>query len=251
MGSTCRNSGECSSGLTCEDNFCVVGERSSGGGGGGSSSPSDGGDHPPMFAIQVGGTLGLGLATSGQQADRFGNSAALVPSGVEDCAVPDGYYCVRVATSGLVAQGGVRVQAQLYFLDFLGVGVWARFAPAGEGDFAFFHLGARVNLVVVDTPLGAGGYDGMALHVDAFVGGGFGQIQVQPPDNLQVPGEAGTPESLDSPWVVSGLGNISLGAAGTLRFTRNIGLFLQADFMFQIPTFLFNIDLTLGAAVSF
>ncbi len=238
MGSTCRSADECASGLNCEDNFCVVGDS------GRDDGSANHGRSRPMFYLQVGATLGLGLASPGMQADRFGESRALVPPSDPECGVAEGFYCVRVAQGGLVPHGGLRIQANIYPWDFLGFGVWARFAPdAGQGDHAFYNFGARVNLVVADVALGPDPVDGPGLQLIVFAGGGFGQIQIQPPDNLPVDG--------DAPYIISGLGNISLGGAATVRLMRNFGVFFQTDLMFQMPTFMFNIDLTLGASVSF
>ena len=246
MGSTCRTEGDCSSGLACEDNFCVVA------GGGNRRDDSDdsdggGGGDLPIFYLQVGGSLGLGLASAGMQADRFDDgtgNAALVQGGTGDCGLDPSFYCVRVATGGLVAHGGIRIQAHIFFLDFLGAGIWARFAPSsGQGDHASYHFGARLNLAVADIALGDDPAWGPGLQVVVFAGGGFGQIQIQPPGNPTIEG--------DSPYIISGLGNISLGSTINLRIVRNFGFFFQADLMFQLPTFLFNIDLSLGASVSF
>lgn len=236
MGATCITSDECGSGLTCEDNFCVAGAGGGGGGGGGASSDQ------PNFFIHVGGSLGLGWASQGVQADRFpgADTRGYVLGGQPGCDLdtelpPDQRrYCVQVATEGFVPHPGIRVAAGYYFLPFLGAAVWARFNPMpGEGDFAFATIGARLELQVTE-PVESG------FHASVFAGGGGGRVQIQPPGNGD-----------DAPYLISGYGNISLGGYAGYRFMRNFGVVAEVDLMFMVPSFLFNLDITVNAAVTF
>jgi len=241
MGATCSGDDDCASGLACEDNFCVIDDDDD------DDDDDDGGDDDqPRVWFSVGGSLGLGVATAGMESDRFPTNpdnppANLVETGMGECALepfPEGRgpYCVRVAQGGVVPHGGIRIQAGVYPFEGVPIGaaVWVRFAPDhGEGNLAFIHLGGRLELQLTE-PTEAG------VHASMFAGGGGGQIQIQPPGN----GE-------DAPYIISGLGNISAGGYVGYRFVRYFGLVAQADFMFQVPTFLFNIDLTASAAVYF
>jgi hypothetical protein len=81
------------------------------------------------------------------------------------------------------------------------------------------------------------------LMVSAFVGGTYGQIQAQPPSKNATGNE---------PWIKSGLAGAHVGTNLRYRFTDNLGIFMAPELDIQIPTFLWNIDLTLlGGEVSF
>lgn len=208
----------------------------------------------PRFFLHIGGTLGLGLANANMQADRYGvgtETAGLAapgnPEGTCSLRYPDlppsqNPWCVRVATGGLVPHAGIRVQLGYYVLPFFGIAAWARFAPVhGAGDHALYHFGGRVEFQLTN-PAETG------PHAHLFAGGGFGQIQIQPPGNPVVDAGDGT---FDAPYIISGLGNLSLGGYVGYRFIKHFGLVGQVDMMFQLPTFLFNLDITVSLAVGF
>jgi hypothetical protein len=244
MGSTCRTDGDCGSGLVCEDDLCVTGD-----GDGNDGSDGDGGDDgAPRFFLHVGGGLGAAWVDGNMVADdvrpgetRFDGTmrpaaehdpSSWVEAGMGDCTQDN--RCVRVAQPGFVPHPQIRVAAGYYLLPFLGAAVWARFSPiAGRGTMSFLTLGGRLELQV--TPPVENGF-----HASVFAGGGGGQVQVQPPGN----GE-------NAPYVVSGLGNISLGGYAGYRIMKNFGIVGQVDLMFMVPSFLFNLDLTVNAAVTF
>ncbi len=249
MGSTCRMDGECASGLVCRDDLCVTDSSGGGGGGGGGD---DG--NMPRFFIHAGGTLGLGVASPGMRADSFPCTQADVEMGfcnaVNDpevfiaatdggeCAATPGVegqeYCVRLAQGGIVAHPAIRVAVGYYVLPFFGIAAWARFAPlSGQGTMSFLTIGARGELQV--TPPAETGF-----HASVFAGGGAGQVQIQPPGNGQ-----------NAPFIISGLGNITVGGYAGYRIMRNFGFVGEIDFLFQVPTFLFDIDITLNLAVTF
>ena len=111
---------------------------------------------------------------------------------------------------------------------------WARFAPiSGYGTMSFLLVGARGELQV--TPPAATGF-----HASVFAGGGAGQVQIQPPGN-----------GSNAPYIISGLGNITVGGYAGYRIVRNFGIVAEVDFLFQVPTFLFDIDITANLAVTF
>ncbi|MBZ0117607.1 MAG: hypothetical protein K8H88_11455, partial [Sandaracinaceae bacterium] len=245
MGSTCRVDNDCGEGLICQDDLCVSGSR-------GSSTPGvDSG--MPHFFVQLGGTVGLGFATSGMQAD------GIPPPGVDpdpwiygdgivdpscylpgpdldpEDSFPDYYnYCVRVAQAGLVPTGGIRLNVGYYFLDWFAVAAFARFSPVfGQGDLAFMLFGVRAQFQVTPpTEIG--------FHAALHLGFSIGQVQLQPPGN-----------GPNAPFVISGLNGIPVGATVGYRFVKHFGLFAQVDLMFQFPTFLFNTDITIGVETGF
>jgi hypothetical protein len=246
MGSTCRTDNDCGSGLVCRDDLCVSGP--SGGGGEG-----EGGDAPRFF-LHIGGTLGLGYASQGMQADSYpcsaadaardpsdplwcpapNNPTAFVGANEGECGLEAGYYCVRVSQSGMVPVAAIRVAAGYYILDWLGIAVYGRFQPVfGQGDFAFGVIGARLQLQLTE-PVETG------FHAHVHAGGGGGQVQIQPPGNDD-----------NAPYIISGYGNISLGSTLGYRVHRHFGFIAEVDFLFQVPTFMFVTDITVGVEVAF
>lgn len=236
MGGTCRDDTDCGPGLMCEDDLCVSGERSGG---------DDGGNDAPGFFIHVGGALGAGWADTGMQADRYPASLdnpgpGYVRSGEGACQLhldrppEERGFCVQVATPGFVPHPVIRVAAGYYFLPFLGAAAWARFSPlSGDGAASFVTAGARLE-VQLTPPVESG------FHASLFAGGGGGQVQIQPPGNGD-----------DAPYIMSGFGNVTIGGYLGYRIVRNFGFVAELDAMFMVPTFLFDLDVTVNAAVTF
>jgi hypothetical protein len=75
-----------------------------------------------------------------------------------------------------------------------------------------------------------------------FIGGGAGQIQVQPPAST-----AGA----KGPYVASGLGAAQLGTSLGYRFNRYVGLAFIPQANFMLPTFLFDLDINGSVQLSF
>lgn len=143
--------------------------------------------------------------------------------------------CLYIRDAGLVPNFQLRLEAGYYVLPMLGFSLFTRIQPiSGRGTLAPALIGARVHLRVLDE----GGDSGpsIALHV----GGQVGQIQVSVPNN-----------GPRAPWGQSGLGGIHFGASISYRFIRNVGLFVEPDFIFQFPNFLFTIDLHGGLEIGF
>ncbi|AKF05290.1 hypothetical protein DB32_002439 [Sandaracinus amylolyticus] len=173
-------------------------------------------DSRPDVAAGTGGTE---TVCGGSRDDQgFGNEA-----------------CLFVRDPGLVANLQLRLEVGYYFLDWLGVSAFARFQPiSGLGTLSFMLVGARVHFRVFDEGQDSG------PSVSVHLGGSAGQIQVAVPNN-----------GPSAPYGQSGLGGFHVGTNIGYRFTRNVGIFVNPDFMFQVPEFLFNIDLTLGLEVGF
>jgi hypothetical protein len=73
--------------------------------------------------------------------------------------------------------------------------------------------------------------------ISAFAGATVGEIQAQPPADGDTEG---------APFVRSGLFGLHVGATFRYRFTTNLGLFMAPELDLQLPTTLFNVDLTLA-----
>jgi hypothetical protein len=146
-------------------------------------------------------------------------------------------YCVRVKSPGFAPQLALRAALGYFVTQRVSLALITRFQfGAGEGTFAHLLLGARAEYMF--TKVKARG-----LMLSGFLGGTFGQIQAQPSADKPTGGE---------PWIKSGLQGANIGANIRYRFTNNLGIYFAPELDFQLPTFLWNIDLTfLGAEVSF
>lgn len=284
LGDSCTSDSQCTSG-NCDDDLCAPGDGGGGGGGGGSGM-----GNAPRFFARIGGGVGLSYVSQGMRADRvpcnpdeiengtcFAGSTAeeqpiegwpqyrgaqpytydeafwgangyvpvsgSVEAGGADTACSgdldaDGFgnaACLYVQSPGLVANFQLRLEIGYYVLEWLGISAFARFQPvSGVGPLSFMLVGARVHFRIFDEGADSG------PSISAHLGGSGGQIQVAVPDNGPF-----------APYGQSGMGGFHFGANIGYRFMRNVGIFVNPDFMFQVPNFLFNIDLTLGLEVGF
>jgi len=146
-------------------------------------------------------------------------------------------YCVRVNKPGFAPQVALRTSLGYFITHNVALSLIGRFQfSAGQGDFSNLLLGARVEYMFTKRKA-------RGLMVSGFLGGTFGQIQAQPSAKNATGNE---------PWIKSGLAGAHLGATIRYRFTDNLGMFMAPEFDVQLPTFLWNIDLTmLGGEVSF
>ena len=80
------------------------------------------------------------------------------------------------------------------------------------------------------------------LMASLFAGATFGQIQAKPPAT----GPAAT-----APFVISGLFGAHLGTNLRYRVVRNFGFVLAPEFDVQMPTLLFDVDVTGGIEAAF
>ncbi len=78
------------------------------------------------------------------------------------------------------------------------------------------------------------------LNAAVFLGTSHGQIQPKPPQNTE-----------NEPYIRSGLNGIQLGSVIGYRISKNFGLHATPEIHLLLPTFLFNIDLTVGIEVAF
>ncbi len=232
LGDACTRTSDCADDLDCESGLCVNPEASE------EPQLEDEGEAPRIF-LHLGATLGSGYASGGMLADatpppELPNQSAWVPGQTGDCMADAELYCVRVATPGFVPAFAMRIAAGYYVLPRLALALTARIAfSSGVGSLANMVLGARAQYALVE-PKSTG------LTFDAFVGGGYGQIQISPSGN-------GDP----APWIISGLGSVSGGGVIGYRIVRNFGIQASVEAVFMVPTFLFNIDTTLGVALTF
>jgi hypothetical protein len=244
MGSSCSNDGDCGSGLHCEDDLCVAGAPAGGQSGG----------YLPHFFVRAGVGLAGGYVTSGMEADcplnadpatcTPGGAEAYVLSGMEDCNLASGGDCVRVAQAGFVPNMQVRLAVGSYIPDpaaaWLGFAGYVRFAPiSGAGAFSFVLLGLRLQVrPLIDLERASADGSGPSLAV--WTGFSVGQVQHQPPGNGD-----------NAPYIISGLNGIPIGLSFTYRFMKHIGAYVEAEAMFQFPTFMFNLDLSAGLEAGF
>ncbi len=249
MGSTCRVDGDCGSGLVCRDDLCV----SDGGGGGGGGG---GDDVLPRFFFRAGLGAALGFVQDGMLADdvrpgeeRFDAGGQSLGPRPDAPHTPDAWvtggncpldsYCVRVAQPGFVPNLAIRFAVGYYFLDWLGAAAFVRFAPfSGYGDLSFMLLGARLQIRPLADMERQNGGTGPSLSVHAGVS--IGQVQHQPPGNGD-----------NAPWVISGMAGVPFGVTFVYRFSKNFGLYAEAEAMFQFPSFMFNADISGGLEVGF
>lgn len=254
-GSTCSSDGDCGSGLVCRDDMCVADD--------------DGGDggYLPHFFFRASVGLALGYVTSGMQADGFPPTQELLdaaqrgdPSSVwvlttgdsgvcplGDPAVVEA-YCVRVAQPGFVPNMAIRLAVGTYIPDpslaWLGFAGFVRFAPiSGQGDLSFVLLGARVQVRPL-LDLERSSRDGSGPTLSLHLGFSVGQVQHQPPGNEPADGSP-------APWIISGLNGIPVGVNFGYRFMKHVGVYAEAEAMFQFPTFMFNADISAGLEVGF
>lgn len=201
-----------------------------------SASPLVGEDEPARFFAEVGLTLGNSFLHSGMLADApppaGSTSPAWVPGGTGGCEAID-QFCVRVALPGIVFTPSVRASFGYYFLPRLALALTLRQQLSfGAGPLAGTVIGLRAQYALMSRKA-------IGFGVDALAGLGIGQIQAQPGGN-----------GPQSPWVVSGLLALSVGARITYHLTSAFGLQAALDAVFMAPTFLFNVDTTVGVVFS-
>jgi hypothetical protein len=142
-------------------------------------------------------------------------------------------YCVRVKSPGFVPNPALRLAIGHFFTPKISVAAILRFQfSAGEGTLPNMLVGARGEYMLTEQK-------SKGFMISAFAGGTFGEIQAQPPADGSTEG---------APFVRSGLFGLHAGAAFRYRFSPNFGLFMAPELDVQLPTVLFNVDLTLAGA---
>jgi len=273
LGDSCRRDSDCASNH-CDDDMCAAADSDGGGGGGGGGATSAG----PAFFLRASGGLGLSYVSPGLQADRppcapgewqdgfpcqeiegFPGAASITSvdtaaaagrafgydPGISDtCGLdtlsgefPDERpWCFYVETPGLVLNGSIRLELGYYVHPMIAPRLVMRFQPSsGNGPLSFMLIGAGLELNL--TPEVAEGFHAH-LHID----GGGGQIQT-----FLGRGD----RNATAPWARSGLGFLEVGGTLGYRFVRNVGIHLTPDFVFNLPEFVFTLDLNAGLEVAF
>jgi hypothetical protein len=146
-------------------------------------------------------------------------------------------YCVRVKSPGFAPQLAMRAAVGYFVTRDVSLALITRFQfSAGQGSMSHLLLGARAEYMFTKQKA-------RGLMVSGFLGATFGQIQAQP----SADGATG-----NEPWIKSGLQGAHIGTNIRYRFTNNIGMFMAPELDVQLPTFLWNIDLTvLGGEFAF
>ncbi len=249
LGDTCRTNGDCSEGLTCQDDFCSVeGE--------GQASEYSGARRRPFF-VEAGIGIGLAPVGKGHKADssppaRVAAAASKLPEKDQlayvrnkgwDCktrptqvgGVPGTqlYDCdAYVVNSGLTLTVPLQLVFGYRFSEKLYAAVMTRIQvlERGAGTLAGVLVGARGGYVLLDQ-----GVPGFAA--DVFAGLGLGQIQPQVVNG--------------GPYVASGLGALELGGRGRYRFTNSLAVVLTPHAFVMFPETLFNLDFSVGPEIAF
>lgn len=254
-GASCHSDDACMSGLICEDNQCIPGERVE--------------EEQPWqrFFLEVGFNMAAATAshqmtpTDAPTLGNFPGSASIpdrldpqldddpandsyylggrngcnatAPAGSATSATADN-YCVRVTSGLFVFAPGIHVGVGAWLTERIGLSLRARIGFGnGGGTLAFVQVGLRAHFrLVVPKPDG--------LHVSLFLGGGVGQVQVRP---KQI--------GADRPWARTGLGGVELGANIGYRFTPNVGIFVQPGAYALFPDFSLGLQATVGLDLAF
>ncbi|MDB4987151.1 MAG: hypothetical protein JWN04_2329 [Myxococcaceae bacterium] len=272
MGDTCSADSDCQSGLICDDDFCVSGEREGGGGGDG-----DDGEESASSSKRVGkrffvsADIGVGLVHvgSGKAPDRSAQSiintvsaSSRDASGNLDAALAKkqlqarGFDCGTAVTStnqlqlsncavavnpgGFVAVPVLNVGLGYHFTPALAVAVTGRFQIGhGDGPLAGIMLGLRGEYTLT-KPFEEG------FLLTGLAGFGVGQIQARPPAKGSMQGPYATNAKL------GGVGfGLNIGAKAGYRLSKNFAINVTPVIHFGLPNFLFGLDLVGGAEVNF
>jgi hypothetical protein len=140
-------------------------------------------------------------------------------------------YCVRVKSPGFIPNLALRTAFGRFITPKISLAALLRFQfSAGKGTLSHMLIGARAEYMLTERKV-------KGLMVSAFVGGTFGEIQASP---------SAPPPNKNAPFVKSGLMGVHAGANFRYRLSEHFGLFAAPELDVQLPTFLFNLDLTLA-----
>lgn len=264
MGDTCSSDSECQSGLICEDDFCVSGER-------GADDDDDRSESVgKRFFIDVNFGVAATSVGEGRAPDRA--PQALVTSiaetfmedldEAEEALRKGGFDCetaldekpgqvtglrasncaVAVDPGGFVAVPLIYVAAGYYVTPRVAVAVTGRFQLArGRGPLAGTLLGLRGEYLLTQ-PAEKG------FRAGLLAGFSVGQMQARP--------KARDPNASEGPYATNAnidkLGAaIHVGGKVGYRFLPNLGLNLTPTLGFGLPNLLFAIDVTGGLELAF
>jgi hypothetical protein len=256
LGDTCHNSGECSSGLRCVDDFCSISD--------GEDDEDEDEDKTgqPRWFVDVGAGVGATYVGEGKTADRS-PSVQLVTEAQEyieegqsaQYLFDNGYDCdvtmaaplvasnckVAVKKPGFVAVPIITFAAGYYVTPKVALALIGRIQlQSGEGALAGVGVGARVEYQF--TKPGAKGF-----HSGFLAGASVGTIQARP----------GTESERKGPFASSSAHAGGVGALAHLgfrlgyRFSRNFGLQATPQVSMGFPSFLPSLDITGGLEAAF
>jgi hypothetical protein len=265
MGDTCSSDSECQSGLICEDDFCVSGER------GEDDEDDERASAGRRFFVDVNFGVGATSVGEGRAPDR--SPQALVDQIgdenwdgdvelAEDALRKGGFECkgareereglsdglrasdcsVAVDPGGFVAVPLIYVAAGYYVTPRVAVAVTGRFQLArGEGPLAGTLLGLRGEYLLTQ-PVEKG------FRAGLLAGFSVGQMQARP--------KARDPNASEGPFAtnanIDGIGAaIHVGSKLSYRFIPNLGVNLTPTLAFGLPNLLFAIDVAGGVELAF
>jgi hypothetical protein len=267
MGDTCSVDKDCASGLMCDDDFCVSGERAEEE----SSSSSSGGFKKFFVEASVG--VGLTSVGKGRAPDRSAKPVLMpVTAAARDTMTGDidldkaksqlqarGFDCsaqqttvmgvqqlqltkcaVAVHPGGIVPVPVLNLAVGYNLSPKLAVALTGRFQIGhGEGPLAGILLGGRGEYKL-SKPVEKG------LVFSGLGGFGIGQMQARPPAKGSYQGPYATNAKLGGVGLA-----LSLGAKAGYRFSKRWGVNVLPQLNFGLPNFLFALDLTAGLDVQF
>lgn len=268
MGDTCSADSDCQSGLMCEDDFCVVGERDE------DADTASGGSSGKRFFVDVSFGVAATSVRKGRAPDRpptqstidevdkqsrtpenqldLDRADALLRGNGFDCtpAEDEGRLLVKNCTvavdpGGFVAVPIINVAAGYFVTPKLALAITGRFQLSrGEGPLAGTLLGARAEYLLtqpVETGLRVGLLGGLAI----------GQMQARPPPTKEGVSAEG-PFATNASTNGAGFGAaISVGARAGYRFLPNLGITLTPALSLGFPNLLLALDATAGVEVAF
>jgi len=193
--------------------------------------------HPGMRAASL-----PGLLVPGQdpQEDGLPYNDAFIAPGTHGCEAPEGEYCVRVNEAGLVFAHGVHLGFGVFLTERFALSARMRYAPmAGDGPLAHFQLGLRAHLRLTEARM-------RGFFATVFLGGMGGQIQLRPEQRPHP-----RAQTIDRPYVRTGLGGLELGSKLGYRFHPSVGVFASPEVYVLFPSVSAGVQLTIGLDFAF
>jgi hypothetical protein len=147
-----------------------------------------------------------------------------------DCDARGDGCNVRVRSPGFGSTLAIRMTAHVQPVRGLWIGAGVRAQPSSGNGFL---AGWLFDLELRGRPIDVGTFP---LNFELILGAGLGQIQVRPPQD----------ELAQGPYVQSGPGWVSAGAAVVVRVERGVELVGELLPRFSFPSFLFVLDASLS-----
>lgn len=185
------------------------------------------------FALSAGIVGGFAWVSSGLPADTARPAGLGEDSPWTECDARGEQCSVRVRSAGFGSTLGIRIAAHVQPLPNLFIGLGVRSQPASGNGFL---AGWLFDLELRGRPVDFGE---LPLSLELIVAGGLGQVQVRPPQD----------EIALGPFVQSGPGWVSAGAALAIRVEDGIEIVGELLPRFSFPSFLFVLDASLSLRV--